>query len=80
MKTIEVLGHVDEKHRLSAEVPQGIPPGPIRVKLEFPSDSREDQAGNVWEQGVAREWAEEWADPREDIYTLEDGEPIDGTR
>ena len=29
----------------------------------------------VWEQGVAREWAADWDDPREDIYTLTDGEP-----
>jgi hypothetical protein len=42
-------------------------------------EAEEDEAG-LWMQGVAREWAAELADEREDIYTLEDGEPVDATR
>ncbi len=34
----------------------------------------------AWAAFVAHEWHEELADPREDIYTLEDGEPIDTVR
>jgi Holliday junction resolvase RusA-like endonuclease len=30
--------------------------------------------------GVSRAWAAELTEPREDIYTPEDGEPINGTR
>jgi len=30
----------------------------------------------AWAEGLAREWAADWNDPREDIYTLDDGEAI----
>jgi hypothetical protein len=36
----------------------------------------EDEAGARWAEGVAREWAAELTDPREDIYSFEDGEPV----
>lgn len=77
MKAIEVIGQVDEKHRLQAEVPETIPPGPVRIIVLLPE---EDEAGAAWMQGIAREWAAELSDPREDIYTLEDGTPVDAAR
>ena len=77
MKAIEVIGQVDEKHRLQAEVPETTPPGPVRIIVLFPE---EDEAGVAWMQGIAREWAAELSDPREDIYTLEDGTPVDAAR
>ena len=40
----------------------------------------EDEAGDAWTSGIAREWAAELGDPREDLYTIADGEPIDGPR
>lgn len=40
-----------------------------------PAENIED-AGVIWMQAIAHEWREELADPREDIYTMEDGEPI----
>ena len=40
----------------------------------------EDEVGTAWMQGIAREWAAEVSDPREDIYTLEDGKPVDAAR
>ena len=33
-----------------------------------------------WITGVNQAWAEDWDDPREDIYTINDGEPLDGPR
>jgi hypothetical protein len=39
-----------------------------------------DDAESRWASGVAREWAEDLADPRQDIYTLADGEPVDEAR
>ena len=74
MRTVQVTGHVDEHHRLSAEVPDVIPPGPVTVSVVLESD--EDEAGTAWVSGVAREWADELKDPRQDIYTLADGEPV----
>jgi hypothetical protein len=79
MKTIELTAHVDEHHRLTAEVPAAVPPGAVRVLLVLAS-ADEDEAGAAWMQGIAHEWAAELSDPREDIYTLEDGEPLDGAR
>lgn len=80
MKTIDVIGHVDENHRLSATVPAEVAPGPVRLALVLPEYDAEDDAGSAWHLAIAREWASELTDPREDIYTLEDGEPIDGSR
>lgn len=33
-----------------------------------------------WDLAVARGWAGELADEREDIYTMQDGEPVDAAR
>jgi hypothetical protein len=76
-KTIEVIGQVDAEHRLSAQVPVDIP-GPVKLALLLQTD--EDAAGKEWQAGIAREWRDELADPREDIYTLQDGDPIDEGR
>lgn len=35
-----------------------------------------DEAERVWMAGVAREWADDLADPRQDIYTVDDGNPV----
>lgn len=77
MKALELLGEVDEKHRLQAQGPEALPPGPVRIIVLIPE---EDEAGGAWMQGIAREWAAELRDPREDIYTLEDGKSIDAAR
>lgn len=34
----------------------------------------EDDAGAAWMAGISQQWADELNDPREDIYTLADGE------
>jgi len=78
MNSIKLRGHVDEHHRLVAEVPTSVPPGPVDVELVLPAD--EDAAAYAWAEGVACEWAAELTDPREDIYTLSDGEPVNGAR
>jgi len=77
MKAIELIGDIDEKHRLQALVPTDIPPGQVRVLLLL---SREDEAGGQWANGVAAEWSAELSDSREDIYTLEDGQPVNAAR
>lgn len=77
MKAIEVLGNVDDQRRLQAQVPEGVPPGPVRVLVYVPD---EDDAGAAWARGLAAEWAEDLGDSRQDIYTLEDGQPVDEPR
>lgn len=73
MKAVELIGEVDDKHQLQAWVPETLPPGLVRSIVLIPE---EDEAGAAWTQGIAREWAAELSDPREDLYTLEDGTPI----
>lgn len=77
-KTIQLTARVDEHHRLHAEVPADVTPGPVRILVFLPSSAEdEDEASRAWTEGIAREWAADWSDPREDIYTMEDGEPVD---
>lgn len=73
MNAVQISGHVDGQHRLSAVVPDSIPPGPVTVLIVPRSD--EDDAGGEWMQGITREWANELGDTRQDIYTLSDGAP-----
>lgn len=74
MKAIELIGDIDDQHRLRARVPEELPAGPVRLIVLL---SEEDESGAVWTQGVAREWADELSDSRQDIYTLADGQPVD---
>ena len=77
MKAIELIGDIDEQHRLHAQVPKEIPAGQVRLIVFLPG---EDEAGGLWAAGVASEWSAELSDSREDIYTLEDGQPVNATR
>ena len=38
--------------------------------------SVQDEDGAEWAAAVAQDWANESNDSREDIYTLNDGEPV----
>lgn len=73
MKAIELAGDIDDHHLLRASVPPGLPLGPVRLIILLPE---EDETGTVWGAGLAREWSAELKDTREDIYTLEDGQPV----
>ena len=79
MKTIELIGFVDEHRHLTGEVPQSVSPGPVRLQVLIDPLSQPlvDLAEVEWECAIGREWVAEWSDPREDIYTLNDGKPID---
>jgi hypothetical protein len=77
MKALELVGDIDEQHRLCAQVPEGLPAGPVRLIVLLP---QEDEGGGAWGRGVAKEWADELEDTRQDIYTLEDGQPVNAPR
>ncbi len=77
MKAIELIGDIDEHHRLRARVPEELPAGPVRLIVLL---SEEDESGGAWARGVAREWADELSDSHQDLYTLADGQPVDATR
>jgi len=77
MKALALMGEVNTKPLLQAQVPEALPPGPVRIIVLIPET---EDMGEAWMQGIAREWAAELSDPREDIYTLEDGKPLDAAR
>ncbi len=77
MKAVELRGEIDGKHRLHADVPQSVPAGLVRVIVLI---SEEDEGGPVWAAGVSSEWSTELNDPAQEIYTLNDGQPIDAPR
>jgi hypothetical protein len=77
MKTIELIGDVDERHRLQAVAPPELPTGPVRLFVVVPdAPPEEDSSGAAWMQGIAKHWSQELGDPREDIYSLNDGQPV----
>jgi len=71
-----LIGDIDEQHRLQAQAPQDLPAGRVRLIVLLPD---EDDAGGAWESGIAKEWSAELSDARQDIYTLEDGQPVNAT-
>lgn len=77
MKAIELTGDIDSHHRLQAQVPDEFPAGPVRLIVLVPD---EDEAGAAWSRGVAAQWAKDLQDPRQDIYTLNDGQPLNAPR
>jgi hypothetical protein len=77
MDSIAIQGHVDDQHRLSGVVPESVPPGPVTVWVA--AIPQEDDAGDAWMAGISHQWDDELADSRQDIYTLDDGVPVDPT-
>ncbi|HEY2759332.1 MAG TPA: hypothetical protein VGI75_01275 [Pirellulales bacterium] len=74
MDAFTVNANVNEQHLLSAQVPESIQPGPVKIVILPATDEGSEQA---WMDGVARQWADELGDSRQDIYTLDDGAPVD---
>jgi hypothetical protein len=77
MKAIELLGNIDDQHRLRAQVPKELPSGPVRLIVLLPEV---DNADAAWANGIAREWSDELSDAQQDIYTLDDGQPVNAPR
>ncbi len=77
MRAIELIGDVDKQRHLRAELPEDLPPGPVRVLVLLPE---QDPVEDAWMRAVAAEWSEELNDPRQDLYTLEDGLSLDDAR
>jgi hypothetical protein len=72
MNAIEVIGHIDEQHRLHVELPTDVRPGPVKVTVQ-PVIAKVEEGD--WRALINQPWTKDWSDPREDIYTLEDGKP-----
>lgn len=61
---------------MRAHVPEEFPTGPVRLIVLLAAED----AGGVWAQGVAMAWVDEFRDSRQDIYTLDDGQPVNVLR
>jgi hypothetical protein len=79
MPPIRIIGTVDAAHRLTATVPVAVPAGEVEVVLIIP-EPHIDAGERLWEAGIAAEWHDDLADERQDIYTLDDGIPVDEAR
>lgn len=79
MRAIEVVAEVDADHRLQIALPLSVPSGKVRVIVLTP-ETEEEAVEQAWMEGISREWAAELLDSREDLYTLEDGEPVHAAR
>ena len=77
MKAIELIGDVDAEYCLRAQVPEDLPTGPVRLLVLV---QEQDQSEEIWMRAIASEWSEELSDTRQDLYTLEDGQPLHGAR
>jgi hypothetical protein len=52
-------------------------PAIIDPKIRMDAEHRlQDDEAVAWSHGVAKEWADDLGDSRQDIYTLEDGQPV----
>ncbi len=71
---MQIQGHIDDEHRLSAVVPDSVPPGPVTVWIAL--NANRDEADYAWMCGIGGQWIDDLADRRQDIYSLSDGEPI----
>ena len=72
----ELIAEVDENRQIQVSIPETIRTRWARIIiLPYEPDGAAE-----WMSAVAREWQDELADERQDIYTLEDGEPVDATR
>jgi hypothetical protein len=82
MQTYRVIGKVDSLGQLTATVPPALGPGSVEVVIiARPTESSSaDDVNDTWMAGVAHEWHDDLADPLQDIYTLNDGVPVDGAR
>ena len=76
MSTIRVIGQIDDAHRLTAVVPHDVPAGQVEVVV-LVHGTLVDHEESTWLEGVAREWHDDLADARQDIYVLADGKPAD---
>lgn len=79
MKSIIIDGQIDEQHLLRAVVPTNLLPGPFRFVMTI-LEGDDELFVDDWTRGIGKQWLAKLSDPREDIYTLDDGEPINWSK
>lgn len=72
----EITGTIDKNRQLQLDNPLPFA-GPRRVRVIVLAEESDDIPEMLWDKAAAQH--PDWqflADPREDIYTIEDGKPI----
>jgi hypothetical protein len=77
MRAIGIVGEINDHHKIHAEAPRDLPPGPVHLIVVRPD---EDEAGAFWPWDVSQAWSDELSDVRQDLYTLADGQPVHPSR
>ncbi|MCS7208731.1 MAG: hypothetical protein NZ874_04085 [Fimbriimonadales bacterium] len=73
----ELITEVGDTRQVQITIPETIRTKQARIII-LPYEP--DEETETWMRALGREWHEELADERQDIYSLDDGEPIDATR
>lgn len=73
----ELITEVGDTRQVQVTIPETIRTRQARIII-LPYEP--DEEAEAWMRALGREWHEELADERQDIYSLDDGEPIDATR
>ena len=77
MKAIEVIGHIDDRGRLSVDHPLAVFNKHVKVIILVPEAEDEEVSDALWLQSLAANPAfAEFAEEAEDVYTLTDGQPL----
>ena len=77
MRAVSIVGEIDDDHQIRAEAPRDFPAGRVQLIVVRPD---EDEAGAFWPWDLSQVWSDELGDVRQDLYTLEDGQPVDASR
>ena len=80
MRAYELVGAIDQDRQLHVKLPENVQLTQDNVRVLVLLPEVQDEPETNWMQSIAAEWATELADEREDIYTRQDGEPIDAAR
>ncbi|HEX4793454.1 MAG TPA: hypothetical protein VH370_06660 [Humisphaera sp.] len=77
-RTIQLVGNVDADHRLTALVPDDVPAGQVKLAIVVDENraEAEDITSSDWAAAISCEWKDDLADSAQDVYSLNDGEPI----
>ena len=77
MATLDLEGTIDSTGRLIVDTPLPLQPGRVRVRVDLDDAATPDDEETLFRALVTHSWADSLSDPREDLYTLADGVPID---
>ena len=76
MRAIEAFCEIDQEGRLHLQVPSGMEGQKVKVIILIPES--EELEENLWLKEVGRSESFDFLrDEEEDVYTVEDGKPVD---